>query len=626
MLAACGRSEPGRVTAIAEPTFTHDIAPILYSQCTPCHRPSQAAPFTLVTYADAKAHARAIAGAVERRDMPPWLPEPGYGDFAGARRLSDGQIAIIRAWVDRGAVEGRASDAPAMPQWADGWQLGRPDIVAKLPQPYTLSAGDADVFRNFVIPIDISRTVYVRGVELLPGELHAVHHAVVGVDSTRMSRRMDEKDPEPGYAGMFSEEFHSPDGHFAGWTPGRTGFLEAPDMSWRLEPGTDLVVQMHMLPSAAPRTIEAQIGLYLTDTPPARVPFMVKLTSTTIDIPSGEPNYTIDDSYTLPVDVDALSVYPHAHYLAREVRGDATLPDGSSRPLIWIRNWDFHWQDFYRYAAPVPLPRGTVVSMKFVYDNTAAHQRKPNDMPRRVVYGPRSSDEMGDLWLQVLPRRSEALDILARDFFRRSIEAGIQNAQKLVRDDPQSAPHHNFLGSRYLAAGRIADALLAFGAAVRLDPMYVEARNNLGAALVAAGRASEALPHLRLAARAKPGDDRVHFNLGNALKDAGHPADAVREFERSLAINPDAADTHNNLAVVFGSKGRYREAIEHLQRAVILREAYPEAHNNLAMALSATGDADAALDHVRRALALRPDYPDALENLRLLQRAQQNPR
>jgi Flp pilus assembly protein TadD len=616
--AACRQAAPaGR--ARHAPTFEDDVAPILEAQCAPCHRPGHLAPFSLLTSADARAHASDIVAAVEARRMPPWLPEPGYADFQNARRLTGPQIDMIRRWVDGGMPGGSAREPARTPEPEKTWQLGQPDLIAALPQPYTLQAGATDVFRNFVIRVDIPHAVFVRGVEFHPGALHAVHHAVIGVDPTSASRRLDALDRDPGYEGMLSEEFHSPDGHFIGWTPGRAPFLEPPDMSWRLDPGTDLVVQMHLLPGAAPQRVDPEIGLYFGETPPVRVPFMVKLTSTTIDIPPGDAHYVVEDSYTLPVDVDALSVYPHAHYLAREIRADAALPDGTSRSLIWIRNWDFDRQDFYRYAAPVPLPAGTTVSMKYTYDNTGAHQRKHGQPPRRVVYGPRSSDEMADLWLQVLPRRPQDLDALARDFLRRSIDAGIRSAAKMVREDPASAPLQNLLGSRYLAAGRAEDAIAEFLAAVRRDPHYAEAQNNLGAALTAAGRAGEALPHLRAATVLRPDDDRVHFNMANALNETGRHAEAVREFTRSLAINPDSAEAHNNLAVLLGSQGRYDEAIDHLRRALALRERYPEAHHNLALALAANGNLDEALSHARRAVALRPNYPEAVESLRMLE-------
>src|SRR5204862_3295671 len=143
------------------------------------------------------------------------------------------------------------------------------------------------------------------------------------------------------------------DGYFLGWTPGQTVTASPDDMAWRLEPGTDLVLMLHLRPGPESQSLDASVGLYFTDTIPARVPAMIRLNRQDIDIPAGEARYVIHDSYTLPVDVSALSIQPHAHYLAHEIKGSALLPDGSRQWLIYIRNWDFHWQDVYRYQRPV---------------------------------------------------------------------------------------------------------------------------------------------------------------------------------------------------------------------------------------------------------------------------------
>lgn len=605
----------GAPASDATPTFARDVAPIVNTHCSGCHRPGQIAPFSLVTYGEVQSRGAQIVRAIETRAMPPWLPDSGHGRFANARQMSDEEIATVRSWVQNGAPFGRQEDAPAPADLSDsGWHLGKPDIVVALPE-YTLQAGDADVFRNFVVPVTLSRTAFVRGVEFHPGIPKSVHHAVVGVDASGESRRLDAADPDPGYEGMLSDEFHSPDGHFVGWTPGRTAAFEPDGRSWRLEPGTDLVVQMHMLPAGAPVTLTPEIGLYLADAPPVTVPFMVKLTSTDIDIPPGATDYGVEDAYTLPVDVDVVSVYPHAHYLAREIRATATLPDGTSKPLLLIRNWNFHWQEFYRYAEPVALPRGTRVAMRITYDNSAGHQHHAGHTPARVLYGPRSSDEMADVWLQVIPRRSGDLRQLATDFVERQRAARVGSAERAVHESPGDATALNVLGTRYYAAGRLPEAIQAFSKALAVAPMSAEASHNLGTALLAQGKPREALPHLRAAATARPDDARVFFTLGNALRDSGRSADARRAFERSLALDPRSADAHNNLAVLDGAAGDFQSALAHLEQALALRETYPEAHHNMALALAATGRRADAVDHARRAIALRPDYREARQTL-----------
>jgi Flp pilus assembly protein TadD len=618
MAAACGGTAEG---PLSPPTFARDISPIVDANCAPCHRPGNIAPFSLLTYEDVRDHAGEILPAVESREMPPWLPDQGRQVFANARGLNDTQIEILRRWVESGTPAGTTQILPREPRnLADDWPLGKPDLVVTFKEAYTLAAGTTDEFRNFVVPVDVPHTVFVRGVDFRPNDPKAVHHAVIGVDASGESRRLDAEDAAPGYAGMFADEFHSPDGHFVGWTPGRSPMLEPENTAWRLDPGTDLVVQIHMLPGEDARTVRPQIGLYFTERTPDVVPFMVKLTSTTIDIPPGASDYSVGDEYTLPVDVQAVSIYPHAHYLGRTIRATATLPSGEERVLLSIRNWDFHWQELYRYAEPLSLPRGTRLAMRIGFDNSSGHQPTAGQAPRRVKYGPRSSDEMADVWLQVVPRQRGDLPVLASDFIERRNRARIVAGEVAVRERPNDAGAHDLLGTRYLAANRVEAAIREFSEALRLQPDYPEARNNIGAALVTVGRSVEAVRHLRMAAKARPQDARVQFNLGNALRDSGHVGEATLAFERALALSPASPDVLNNLAALDGARGEFTRAIDRLRRALALREDYADAHHNLALALAATGQRNEAIEHARRAVALRPDFESAKETLADLER------
>ena len=297
------------------PTFNKDIAPILFAHCAPCHRPGQAAPFALLEYDEVKERAEKIVKMTKARRMPPWLPEAGYGEFEGERRLTDAQIATIERWTNGGEAEGEAADRPATPHWPEGWQLGRPDLVITMPKPYTVQPGEHDVFRNVVMRVALPSGRFVRAVEFRPGNAPIVHHAVISIDRTRASRRRDGADGQPGYDGMITQGAQNPDGHFLGWTPGRGPIVAPAGMPWRLDPGSDLVVQLHLLPQLEPHAVQASLGLFFTDTPPRYAPLMVKLGSKAIDIAAGDPAYAITDTYVLPVDVELLSVYPHAHFL-----------------------------------------------------------------------------------------------------------------------------------------------------------------------------------------------------------------------------------------------------------------------------------------------------------------------
>ena len=396
----------------------NEVAPIIYARCSSCHRPGQPAPFSLLRYDDVKLRAERIAAVTKLRAMPPWPPEPGFGEFANPRRLSDEEIDLLQRWVADGVPEGDRAALPKPPTWTDDWQLGRPDLVLQLTQPYTLPAAHGDVFRSFVIPIPVASRRYVRGVEFRPSNPRVVHHTVMRFDRTGAARRLDDDDPEPGYDGMLSAADESPSGRFLGWTPGKTPAFEREGMAWPLEPQTDAVINAHLMPTGKPEVVQFQIGLFFTDARPVVDPVMLRLGSELIDIAPGQKEYPVNSRYMLPVDVDVLSVYPHAHYLAKDMKAFAILPDGTLRWLIWIKDWNFNWQHVYVYESPIHLPRGTLLSMRYTYDNSADNIRNPNRPPRRVVYGPRSSDEMADLWLQVVPRNAADAAALEQDRLR----------------------------------------------------------------------------------------------------------------------------------------------------------------------------------------------------------------
>ena len=546
------------------------------------------APFSLVEYTDVVSRARQIAAVTANHSMPPWLPEPGYGTFVNERRLKPEQITAIQEWVKAGAPRGDANDLPPQPTWSDGWQLGTPDLVVQIPEPFVIPPDGGDVFRNFAMPIPITTTRYVRGIEVRPGNAKVVHHATVAIDRTRASRVRDEADPLPGFAGgMFSDTARNPESRALGWTPGMTPSFEPDGMPWRLEQGSDLVLELHMI---APRdggseAVQPSVGFYFSDTPPIRSSIDFKIGSKDIDMPPGQSAYGIEDRYTLPVDVDVLSVYPHAHYLAKEMKAQATLPDGRVTPLIWIKNWDFHWQDDYRYATPVHLPRGSVVSMRYTYDNSAANKHNPRAMPAHVAYGPQSSDEMGDLWLRLVPRNAADAAILARSYRENELSKDIRLRERLVAEHPAEAKWRNALGASYLEAGRLEASVKQLEEAVRLAPDQPEARNNLGEARRLAGDLVGALAEFRAAARLAPQNDLVQFNLANTLGDHGDLEEAIVHFKIGLALNPAVADAHNNLGVALASLGQIDEALAHFRAALAIQADYADAQENLNLVL-----------------------------------------
>jgi len=570
----------------APPTFARDIAPIVYSRCAPCHRPDGAAPFSLLTYADARRRGRDMARVTTSRVMPPWKPEAGFGDFSGERRLTDAQILTIDRWVNTGLLEGDASDLPSMPHWSGGWQLGEPDLVVALPA-YTLGADGSDVFRNFVVRVPGTGTRYVRGLEFRPGS-GAVHHANIRIDETAASRRLDEADPEPGYEGAILHSADYPDGHFLGWTPGQAPPLAPNDMAWRLESGSDFVVQLHLRPTGKPERLQPAIGLYFAAEPPSRTPAILRLGRQNLDMPPGVSDYRVADSYVLPVDAEIRAIQPHAHYRARTVSAWARLPGGARRPLILIRHWDFNWQDQYRYASPFWLPAGTTIEMEYVFDNSSDNPRNPSHPPARVSWGWRTSDEMADVWIQVMTRSEQDRAQLLRDVRRKMAREDVIGCETLILRQPDYADLRNDAAALYLELGQPEAALRHFDVVSRLRPGSAVAHYNVAVALEASRRIDDAAREYEAAIRIDPAYSVAHNNLGTLQLAQGRLGDARREYESAVQSGPANAEAHNNLGAVLLAVDEAMRSIPYLQRAILLRPTYPEAHFNLARAYAST--------------------------------------
>jgi tetratricopeptide (TPR) repeat protein/mono/diheme cytochrome c family protein len=618
LIAGGCRQPPAPPLPPAAVTFNKDIAPILFANCVSCHRPGEVAPFSLLTYADLVKRADAVVKETRARRMPPWLPEPGEVPILGERRLRDDQIEAIQRWATSGQAEGRPADLPPAPAWVQGWQLGRPDVVLSPERPYTATPGAEDIYRNLVLRTPLKSAAFVRAVEFKTNGA-PIHHAVIRVDPSQASRRRDGADGQPGFDGMAWGSVQDPDGHFIGWAPGRGPILAPDGMPWRLERGADLVIELHLIPSKKTVEIRPTIGLFLTDTPPVQTPVTVKMSSKGIDIRAGQRDYLVTETYELPVPVDLMGIYPHAHYLGKEMRVTATLPGGSVKPLLHIREWSFHWQQDYRYAAPIPLPAGTKVTMQYRYDNSDDNVENPHHPPVRVSIGPKSTDEMAELGLQLLPKSRADAARLVDSFAVRDNLANVAMGELRVRQAPGNAEYQAFLGASYLEVERFADAVPPLEAAVRLDDRSATAHTDLGTALMQLGRLNQALAHFLRAAALAPRDERMAFNLGNALGRASRPGEAAAAYQRALAINPDFPDAHVNLGTLLSSRGRYQEALPHFERAAALAPESPFMQNNLGSALAALGRYPEAVRCVRRALELRSDYAPALENMRRLE-------
>ncbi len=406
-------------TGQSAPTYSADIAPILYRNCVTCHRPGQVAPFSLLTYADAAKRAALLAEVTGARYMPPWKAEPGYGDFKGSRRLNDDEIRLISQWAKAGAPAGNLKTAPQPPLFASGWTQGTPDSTLAMQKPFEIPASSQDVYQCFVLPYQNDQAKYVKVMEFRPGNPRIVHHALVYLDTSGQARKMAAASGSNSYPCFGGPGFVLA-GSLGGWAPGAIPNPLGPGMERTIPPHADIVIKIHYHPDGKAETDLSQIGLWYGDAPTRGfTPIMVR--SKRIDIPPGDADYHVRASLTLPESAEVIGITPHAHYICKSMKVDATLPDGKVIPLIWIKDWDFNWQGQYEFAQPIALPRGTAIAFDYTYDNSAGNPRNPSSPPKRVTWGEGTTDEMAIAFLSVvLPSPSDVLPF-RRELFRAAV-------------------------------------------------------------------------------------------------------------------------------------------------------------------------------------------------------------
>ncbi len=403
--------ELGEGSIARAPSYCRDVAPILWKNCVICHRPGEVGPFSLLTYRDAAKRAGFLAEITDSGRMPPWKAHLGAGVFLDTLRLDDRERTTLRQWAEAGAPEGDLSDLPESPKFVDGWQIGRPDYAYTVAEPFPIPADGPDLYRSYVIPLPLERDQQIVGFEFRPGNRRVVHHAKLFVvppgsklDSGSLRDR-DAADPGPGFASSGSADLGQP--AIWEWTPGTIPRPFPEGAGKRIKSGSEVVLFIHYHPTGKPESDRSTIGIFLNQRPIQRWITGIPMGTTDIDIPAGAKRHRVVVRATLPADAHAFTLMPHAHLLLREMTLTVTRPDGGTQRLLWIDDWDLNWQGQYHFVRPVPLPKGTVIELVGIYDNSADNPRNPNSPPRRVRFGPASTDEMIGCHIQVIPDRVE---------------------------------------------------------------------------------------------------------------------------------------------------------------------------------------------------------------------------
>ncbi len=394
LLAAFGTAALASTPSVTKVTYSHDIAPIILSQCAPCHHANSVAPFPLLTYQEVQQKAQMIAAVTASGYMPPWHAA-SHTLYQGARYLTDAQKALLQRWAAEGAPEGDAAHLEPIPQYTSGWQLGRPDLIVKPEKAYHLSAAGNDVYRCFVIPTNLPHDQYLSAIQVRPGNMRVVHHVIVYLDTSGTARKLEaaEHDGNPGYTSFGGPGFN-PAGALGGWVPGFETIRCAKGTGVELPAHADIVMQVHYHKDGKPETDRTSIGLYFRRSPVQNLVRDLPIVDPFLSIPPGDTDYTATASVTIPDGIHVISVLPHMHLLGHDMLVQAHLPNGSTETLVDVPNYDFNWQTAYTFKEPIALPAGTVVQLTAHYNNSDSNPRNPNSPPKRVWWGDQTTDEM----------------------------------------------------------------------------------------------------------------------------------------------------------------------------------------------------------------------------------------
>lgn len=399
----------------AAPTYHGAVGRILRKHCTECHHPGDVGPMALDDARTAQEWASFIVDEVEAGRMPPWRPTRGVGRFVGERGLTDAEKDTLRLWSEAGAPLGDPPAREPVAKYPDGWVLGTPDAILDYGESFTVPAGAEDIYRCFPVTNPFGRDVWISAIDVRPGNRSVLHHVVLYLDPAGESHARDAADPGPGYV-CFGGPATSTPLVLGGWAPGNRPRRAPRGTAMKLRAGETVVVQCHYHAGDEDLDDRTTIGIYESRERAPREILLVPVLNDEFTIPAGDPAYRVEGILDpgalsggfLQLSGHALAVLPHMHWLGRSIDVDALLPDGTEQRLVEIADWDFDWQDTYTFRRPVPLPPGTKLRVRSVYDNSAANPRNPNAPPLPVSWGERTVDEMCLAFVAVTLGRARA--------------------------------------------------------------------------------------------------------------------------------------------------------------------------------------------------------------------------
>jgi hypothetical protein len=406
-------SAQGARPAQNAPTFSKDVAPVLYKHCTTCHRPGEIAPMSLLTYEQSRPWARAMRDNVINGVMPPWHADPAHGKWLNDRSLTPQEKDVIVRWVDAGAPEGNKRDLPKAPEYAEGWTIGKPDAIVTMSEEYAVPAQGEIPYQYFEMQTNFAEDKWVQALEVRPGNREVVHHVLVYARSPQTTRRqpafrmqnppgplsptqmkeLEAAKANPELAQKLRQESNRRGNLIAQIAPGTNATVFAPGTAMLLQAGTVLTFQVHYTTNGKASTDKSSIGFKFAGQPPTREIYATAMMNPRFMIPAGAANHAVESKMEFLEDVTIYSLAPHTHLRGKTWEYTLTYPDGRSEVILSVPKYDFNWQTDYVFATPLRVPKGSMLKSVAHYDNSKENKANP-DATQPVYWGDQTWEEM----------------------------------------------------------------------------------------------------------------------------------------------------------------------------------------------------------------------------------------
>lgn len=383
------------------PTYTKDVAPILFKNCTGCHRPGEIGPMSLLTYDEVRPRAKDIRDKIDEGAMPPWHADMPHGTFLNERGLTDQEKSTIFRWVANGAPKGDPKEMPATPEYPKGWTIGTPDVVFEMQEDYKVPADDVIQYEYFYIPTNFKEPKWVQAIEVRPGNRNVVHHVLVRYKAKPDIQRAPVVKLNPDISSLPATtaglrpalKDDVPVRLLATYAPGTNPQVFAPGTALRLEPGGVLELQMHYTSAGQDETDRTKVGMIFSKDPAPREVRAGQFFNTTLKLPAGAADVAVNADLEFVQDATVWGIFPHTHVRGKKWEYVLQLPDGSKKKILSVPRYDFNWQTYYMFREPLQIPKGAKILSTAWYDNSASNRSNP-DPSVDVKWGDQTWEEM----------------------------------------------------------------------------------------------------------------------------------------------------------------------------------------------------------------------------------------